>query len=112
MHSFAWASDGVSAWLLLEAAPGSKQMSLMHATSPDDRTERARIKGLRAGVGDTAHLLGITGEETAGRATAVVIGNANRSVHAIVRDDGSVIDFDGTAWFAGWADDPAPYDPD
>ena len=112
MHDKAWASDGASAWLLLEAAPGSKQMSLMYATSPDDRTERARIKGVRVVVGDNARLLGITGEQTAGKASAVVIGNQNLSVHAIVREDGTVADFDGTAWFAGWAADPAPYDPD
>src|SRR5215207_7472417 len=76
------------------------------------RTERARIKGIREGVQYSGRLLGITGEQTAGQATAVVIGNANGSVHAIVREDGSVADFDGTAWFAGWAADPAPCDLD
>jgi hypothetical protein len=112
LHDFAWASDGASAWLLLEAAPGSKQMDLVYAASPDDRTGGARIKGIREGVQYSARLLGITGEATAGQAGAVVIGNADGSVHAIVREGGSVAEFDGTAWFAGWAADPAPYDPD
>lgn len=110
-YDFAWAVDGKSVWVLLEGgiSGGSQVATLAYASDVDSRTERARIdfaEGMRP------QILGFADEPTPGSATVVAIGDDEGFIHAFVLDGGDVIEQDGTAWFAGWAVDPAPYDPD
>ncbi len=112
LTDFAWAVDGRGVWLLLEgpATADQRTTELAFAESPAKHVQRSSVV-----LPVSAHptIIGIAEESAPGRASVVVIGNGNHNpVSAFVLGDGRVIAQDGTAWFAGWADDPAPYDPD
>ena len=109
-YDFAWAADGKSVWTLLEGAGASPGAMLAYAPDVDSRVERARIDFGTAVR--RPQLLGFADEPTAGNATVVAIGDDEGFIHAFVIEGGDVIEQDGTAWFAGWAIDPSPYDPD
>ena len=110
-HDFAWASDGKSAWLLLDGGTvgGGAVASLAYSASPGARVERARIDFAK---GASPTILGFADEPAPGSATVVAIGDRDGFTRAFVLENGTVVMQEGTAWFAGWADDPAPYDPD
>lgn len=102
-----WASDGASIWLLVETG---QTVTLTHSDAPGSMRDVARLE-IPASV-DQPAILGIIGEETAGRAAAVAIGTRDGHLLAIVPDGGAARSYDGTAWFAGWAVNPTAYDPD
>lgn len=110
-HDFVWASDGRTVWMLLDGGTerGTTVASLVYAPDIDTRVERARID---FDHGARPQILGFADERTPGSATVVAIGDAEGFVHAYVLEDGEVVLPDGRAWFAGWAVDPPPYDPD
>ena len=107
----AWAVDGRGVLLMLTSGMvGDRiQTELTYAVAPEDRTVVGRVD-----VPDWVlpAILGISAEPTAGHPTITAIGDSDGSVVAFVLDDGTVRPVDGIAWFAGWADDPTPYDPD
>lgn len=111
LFDFAWAADGQSVWLLLDGrtTDGGQVASLAYAADPGGRIERARIA---FETGERPRLLGIADEPTAGSALVVAVGDDQGMVRAFVLQDRGVAGLDGTAWFAGWAGDPSPYDPD
>lgn len=106
-----WAADGRGVLLLLVSGMAGDRLvvELVHATTPEARSTLGRVK-LPEWV--LPAILGISAEPTPGRPTLTAIGDSSGRVFAFVLADGIVRTVDGTAWFAGWADDPAPYDPD
>jgi hypothetical protein len=111
VYDFAWTVDGKSVWMLLDGgtAGGSQVATLSYARDVDTRVERARID-VTDGV--RPQILGFGEELSPGSETVVAIGDDQGRIHAFVLEGGEVVTHDGTAWFAGWAADPAPYDPD
>jgi hypothetical protein len=87
-------------------------VTLTYASSVDSRVERARFDlATSARPGAHPQILGFSDEPIPGSATVVAIGDDRGFVHAFLLAGGATM-LDGTGWFAGWADDPAPYDPD
>ncbi len=105
-----WAADGRGLWLLMtDAAAGPTVATLDYSRADDGRTEIARITLPDSAPG--AAILGITDETEPGGAL-VALGDDAGHVFAFVAPGGSVTSQDGSAWFAGWAGDQPPYDPD
>ncbi|HUP54734.1 MAG TPA: hypothetical protein VM408_04435 [Methylomirabilota bacterium] len=106
LHDSLWAADGKSVWMVLG---GEEEVAtLVYAPTTDTHVDRARITH----SGFTPRILGIADEPAAGQATVIAIGAGEGFVYRFVLADGTVVRKDGTAWFAGWAEDPPPYDPD
>ncbi|MGK2851909.1 MAG: hypothetical protein ACSLFN_13475 [Candidatus Limnocylindrales bacterium] len=116
LHDFAWGADGESVWMLFDGdangsdAVGPHQVVLAFADTPGSPTDVGRID-FQSGS-DSPALLGIIGEEPRGTAAAIALGTRQGLLRAILVDSRQVYSFAGTAWFAGWAVDPAAYDPD
>ena len=106
-----WAADGRGVLLLMTTGVTSDRLKteLGYAPAPDDRRTVGRLE-----VPDWAlpAILGISAEPDPGRPTITAIGDSSGQVFSFLLDDGTVVPVDGIAWFAGWADDPEPYDPD
>jgi hypothetical protein len=108
-----WGIDGRSVWMLLDGGSndaGGRVASLAFATKPGARQEIARI----GDVPDiaSARILGISVDQPGDPAALVAIGDTQGRVRAFALPDGGTASLDGTAWFAGWADDWQAYDPD
>jgi hypothetical protein len=108
---YSWAVDGRGVLLLLTSSLAGNRIpvELVYADTPEHRTT---IAGVEVPDWVLPAILGVSAEPTAGRPTVSAIGDSDGRVVAFLLDDGLVRTLDGTAWFAGWADDPAPYDPD
>lgn len=108
-----WAADGRSAWLVVARGgdgAGTTIASLRYLVGAvGTPEERARVEVPILG---STRILGIADEPAAGAATVIAIGDADGTIRAFVLGSGMVVEQDGTAWFAGWAADPPPYDPD
>ena len=83
-------------------------VQLVHDATPDARSTLATFE-LPGWSLPTVQ--GVSEERTPGKPTLTAVGDSGR-VLAFVLEDGTVRTLDGTSWFAGWADDPEPYDPD
>jgi hypothetical protein len=107
----AWAVDGRGVLLLLTSSMAGDRIpvELVYADTPEHRTT---IGAVEVPEWVLPAILGISAEPTAGRPTITAIGDAQGRVFAFLYEDGLVRTQAGAAWFAGWADDPAPYDPD
>jgi hypothetical protein len=106
-----WASDGKSLFILLsQPKQGDRQpFELVYASKP---TARTRVGTIELPVSSSPAILGIASGPTAGRPSTFAIGDRDGNVQAFILADGTVSLQDGTAWFAGWAGEPEPYDPD
>ena len=111
LYDFSWAVDGRSAWLLIggPATGNSTTATLVYAATANDRADRAQIELAHP---EDARILGISDEPAPGSATIVAIGDTDGVAQAFVLADGTVRTPAERAWFAGWAVDPPPYDPD
>jgi hypothetical protein len=107
----AWAADGRGVLLLLTSpmVGGRIPVELVYAETPE---HRVTIGGVEVPEWVLPGILGISAEPTPGRPTITAIGDSDGRVVAFLYDEGLVRTQDGSAWFAGWADDPEPYDPD
>lgn len=116
MHDFAWGVDGQSVWMLFDGDPdgsdsvGPQPVTLMYADTPGGPIDIGRLD-FQLGS-DSPALLGIIGEEPGGKAAAIALGTRQGLLRAVLVDGQQVYSVAGTAWFAGWAVDPEPYDPD
>lgn len=96
--------------MVLTASSGDRRaVDLVLAAAPDARTTIASVE---LGSSASPNILGISAEPTTGRPTVTVLGERDGRVHTFVLGNGNVRQVDGPAWFAGWAADPEPYDPD
>lgn len=108
----AWGSDGKGLWLLIGGGPATQETTtqkLSYAQAPSLMIELGQVE---IGRYAQAELLGIADERSPGSAAAVAIGDNEGAVWGFILEDGRVVEQDGTGWFAGWAGDQAPYDPD
>jgi hypothetical protein len=105
-----WAVDGRTVIMLLVAEATEERLSvtLVHATAPDTRVT---VTTLEVPGWVIPAILGISSERDAGHPASLVIGDAQGGALTFVLDDGTTRTVSGW-WFAGWADDPEPYDPD
>ncbi len=107
----AWAVDGRGVLLLLTSSIVGDRIpvELVYADTPENRMT---IGAVEVPEWVLPAILGISAEPAPGRPTITALGDSEGRVFAFLYDEGLVRTLDGTAWFVGWADDPAPYDPD
>jgi hypothetical protein len=107
----AWAVDGRGVLLLLTSTMVGDRIpvELVYADTPEHRTT---VGAVEVPEWVLPAILGISAEPTPGRPTITAIGDAQGRVFAFLYEEGIVRTQAGTAWFAGWADDPASFDPD
>jgi hypothetical protein len=108
----AWGSDGKGLWMMTGGGPATEEtttQTLSYAQAPGQIIELGRVQVGRYAQAD---LLGIADELSPGSAAVVAVGDFDGFVWGFVLEDGRVVEQGGTGWFAGWAGDQSPYDPD
>ena len=106
-----WAIDGRTLLMLLleDATEERLSLTLVHATTPETRTT---LGSTELPGWTIPGILGISSERKPGHPTSLVLGDVDGGALRFLVGDGTFREAETGWWFAGWADDPQPYDPD